>query len=303
MIIPLMEQLSPEDLLIFASIAANGSFTAAADRLGLPKSTVSRRLSQLEQVLGERLMVRTTRRLRLTDFGEALLEHARQISRELDAVKALAENRQAAPSGRLRVSMPGDFASLLLPQALAAFSLLHPAVELELDLSARRVDLLGEGFDLAVRIGTLSDDAMLAARRLTVFVSGLYAAPAYLAEHGEPETPDALQAHRALLLAGSRGISGWSLRREGRDWQGQPPANISTNAPDLLIELACQGAGIVAAAELFAQPYVHRGQLRRILPAWSLPTVDVWAVFPGRRLMPAKTRAFIDMLLATLSEP
>lgn len=298
-----MEQLSPEDLLIFASIAANGSFTAAADRLGLPKSTVSRRLSQLEQVLGERLMVRTTRRLRLTDFGEALLEHARQISRELDAVKALAENRQAAPSGRLRVSMPGDFASLLLPQALAAFSLLHPAVELELDLSARRVDLLGEGFDLAVRIGTLSDDAMLAARRLTVFVSGLYAAPAYLAEHGEPETPDALQAHRALLLAGSRGISGWSLRREGRDWQGQPSANISTNAPDLLIELACQGAGIVAAAELFAQPYVHRGQLRRILPAWSLPTVDVWAVFPGRRLMPAKTRAFIDMLLATLSEP
>lgn len=303
MIIPSMEQLSAEDLLIFASIAANGSFTAAAERLGLPKSTVSRRLSQLEQVLGERLMVRTTRRLRLTDFGEALLEHARQISREIDAVKALAENRQAVPSGRLRVSMPGDFASLLLPQALAAFSLLHPAIELELDLSARRVDLLGEGFDLAVRIGTLADDAMLAARRLTLFTSGLYAAPAYLAEHGEPETPDALQAHRALLLAGSTGISGWSLSRDGRDWQGRPSANISANAPDLLIELACQGAGIVAAAELFAQPYVHRGQLRRILPAWSLPSVSVWAVFPGRRLMPAKTRAFIDMLLSTLSEP
>lgn len=296
-----MEQLSAEDLLIFASIATHGSFTAAAERLGLPKSTVSRRLSQLEQVLGERLMTRTTRRLRLTDFGEAMLEHARQISNEIDAAKALAENRQAVPSGRLRVSMPSDLANLLLPQALAAFSALHPAVQLELDLSARRVDLLGEGFDLAIRMGDLPDDALLAARRLAVFPSGLFAAPGYLAEHGEPDSPEALHKHRALLLASGGSTLGWTLSRDGHTWEGRPPANISANSPELLLELACQGAGIASAPAFFAQPYVGRGQLRRILPAWSLPSNTAWAVFPGRRLMPAKTRAFIDMLLPTLA--
>ena len=158
-----MEQLDPNDLLIFARVVDEGSFTAAAERLGLPKSTVSRRLSQLEERLGERLLLRTTRRLSITEFGSALLEHARQVDTEVEAVAALAESRQARPSGRLRVSMPNDFASLLLTDMLAAFSALHPAVTLELDLSPRRVDLLGENFDVAIRMGELPDDTLLAA--------------------------------------------------------------------------------------------------------------------------------------------
>ena len=113
-IVPCMEQIDPNDLLIFSRVVDEGSFTAAADRLGLPKSTVSRRLSQLEERLGERLLLRTTRRLSITEFGSALLEHARQVDTEVEAVAALAESRQARPSGRLRVSMPNDFANLLL---------------------------------------------------------------------------------------------------------------------------------------------------------------------------------------------
>ncbi|MCC8986947.1 MAG: LysR family transcriptional regulator, partial [Candidatus Contendobacter sp.] len=138
-----MEQFEPNDLLIFARVAEAGSFSRAAERLGLPKSTVSRRITLFEDQLGERLMLRTTRRLALTEFGEHLLEHARQVATEVEAVKALAEHRQARPSGRLRVSMPSDFANLLLTDMLAAFIALHPAVALELDLSPRRVDLLG----------------------------------------------------------------------------------------------------------------------------------------------------------------
>ena len=175
----------PNDLLIFAQVAELGSFSRAADRLGLPKSTVSRRLSALEQGLGERLLWRTTRRQTLTEFGQLLLDHARQVAAEVQAVAALSAHRSAAPSGRLRVSMPSDFANLVLTEPIAAFVALHPGIQLELDLSARRVDLLGEGFDLALRIGALSDDGLLAARRLTVLSSGLYASPQYLAEFGQ----------------------------------------------------------------------------------------------------------------------
>jgi len=298
-----MEQYEPNDLLIFARVADAGSFSRAAERLGLPKSTVSRRISLLEEQLGERLMVRTTRRLALTEFGQQLLEHARQVAAEVDAVKALSEFRQLRPTGRLRVSMPSDFATLLLTDMLAAFMALHPAVSLELDLSPRRVDLLGESFDLAVRMGELPDDALLAARRIAVFSSGLYAAPSYLAERGVPAAPEDLAQHDALRLLRPNGEAAtWTLTCGDRRWESLPAGRLAANAPDLLINLARAGAGIAAAPDYFAAPSVRRGELRRVLPDWCMPSHIAWAVFPGRRLMPAKTRAFIDMLETTLAE-
>ena len=311
-IVPTMEQfatttdaaIDPNDLLIFARVATLGSFSRAADQLGLPKSTVSRRLAGLEQRVGERLLLRTTRRQTLTEFGQQLLEHAQQVAAEVAAVTALSAHRQAAPSGRLRVSMPSDFANLLLVDALAAFVALHPAIALELDLSARRVDLLGEGFDLAVRIGDLPDDNLLAARRLTAFAAGLYAAPDYLAERGEPQHPGDLSAHDAIRHLGSSGEPMlWSLQRGEERWQGVPTGRIGGNSPELLIRLARAGAGIAAVPDYFAQADVRQGRLRRVLPQWCLPSPTAWAVFPGRRLMPAKTRAFLDMLLCALAGP
>ena len=297
-----MEQYQANDLLIFARVAQAGSFSRAAERLGLPKSTVSRRISLLEERLGERLMLRTTRRLTLTEFGQQLLEHANQVAAEVDAVRALSEHRQARPSGRLRVSMPSDFATMLLTDMLAAFMALQPAVSLELDLSPRRVDLLGENFDLAVRMGDLPDDTLLAARRLAVFPGGLYAAPAYLAERGEPASPEDLLRHEGLRLLGRGGEAvGWSLAWGERSWQGVPPGRLVANSPELLIRLALAGAGIAAVPDYFAAEGVRRGELRRVLPAWCTPSYTAWAVFPGRRLMPAKTRAFIEMLETALS--
>ena len=302
-IVPHMEQIDPNDLLIFARVVDEGSFTAAADRLGLPKSTVSRRLSQLEERLGERLLLRTTRRLSITEFGSALLEHARQVDTEVEAVAALAESRQARPSGRLRVSMPNDFANLLLTDMLAAFSALHPAVTLELDLSPRRVDLLGEGFDLAVRMGPLADDRLLAARALRVFTSGLYASPGYLAEFGQPATPHDLAGHRAIrLLGGSGEPAPWQLSHGDERWEGVPPGRLTANSPEFLIRLARAGAGIAAVPDDFTQADVRRGQLTRVLPEWCLPSQTASAVFPGRTLMPAKTRVFIEMLQAALAD-
>jgi DNA-binding transcriptional LysR family regulator len=293
--------IDPNDLLIFARVAGLGSFSRAADQLGLPKSTVSRRLAGLEQRVGERLLLRTTRRQTLTEFGQQLLEHAQQVAAEVEAVTALSAHRQAEPSGRLRVSMPSDFANLLLVDALAAFVALHPAISLELDLSARRVDLLGEGFDLAVRVGDLPDDNLLAARRLTAFDAGLYAAPDYLAERGEPQTPADLVTHDAVRHLGSSGEPiAWTLLRDAERWQGVPPGRIGGNSPELLIRLARAGAGIAAVPDYFAQADVRQGRLRRVLPQWCLPSPTAWAVFPGRRLMPVKTRVFLDMLLCAL---
>jgi len=300
-----MEQFAPgvdpNDLLIFAFVAELGSFSRTAERLGLPKSTVSRRLAGLEQRLGERLLLRTTRRQALTEFGQQLLGHARQVADEVEAVAALSAHRQAAPSGRLRVSMPSDFANIVLADALAAFVALHPAITLELDLSPRRVDLLGEGFDVAVRFGELPDDGLLAARQLKALSNGLYASPGYLAGHGQPATPDDLLQHEAVRLPAANGEPApWALAQGDQRWEGVPPGRLMANSPELLVRLAKAGAGIAAVPDDFALADIRKGLLQRVLPGWCLPSHVAWAVFPGRKLMPTKTRAFIDMLRIAL---
>lgn len=296
-----LPDIEPNDLLLFARVAELGSLSRAAARLGWPKSTVSRRLAQLERRLGERLLSRTTRRQTLTEFGQLLLDHARVVAAEVDAVAALGEQRRAEPSGRLRVSMPADLANLLLADSLAAFVELHPRLSLELDLSPRRVDLLAEGFDVALRMGELPDDAYLAARALARFSIGLYASPGYLAERGEPRQPDELARHAAVHLLTRQGTDmPWLLQREERIWQGLPPGRARANSPELLLRLACAGSGIAALPDEFARPSMRQGRLRRVLPAWRLPPQTAWAVFPGRNPLPSRTRAFVDMLLATL---
>lgn len=294
--------IEPNDLLLFARVVEAGSFSRAAERVKLPKSTVSRRIAHLERQLGERLLQRTTRKLSVTDFGVSLLDHARHVAEEVEGAAALAMHRQAKPSGRLRVSMPGDFAAIALSEMLARFVREHPAIQLELDLSPRRVDLVGENVDLAIRMGELQEDSQLAARRLAVFEVGLYASPSYLTEHGEPLVPEALeQLHGLLVLSRSGDPLPWVLRRGDDSWQGLPTQRTVANSPDLLMRMAVQGAGVAAVGTYFAEGHVHRGELVRLLPQWFLNPAPAWAVFPGRRLMPAKTRVFLDALAGELS--
>lgn len=296
--------VEPNDLLLFARVADEGSFSRAADRVGLPKSTVSRRIASLESQLGERLLLRTTRKLTITDFGHSVLEHAQQVANEVEAASSLAQHRQIRPSGRLRVSMPGDLANVVLGPVMAQFIADYPDISLEVDLSPRRVDLIGENFDLAVRMGDLSDDAFLAARQLAVFSGGLYASPAYLEQHGTPGTPEDLKQHQALrLLQRSGDAATWELTRNGEHWSGGPPSRAVINSPELLLRLARLGSGIAAVSHHYAEPFVRGGELAPVLPEWSLPPVAAWAVFPGRRLMPARTRVFIDALQAQLNGP
>lgn len=218
--------LNANDLILFAQVMDSGSFSAAADRLGLPKSTLSRRISGLETELGERLITRSTRKLMITEFGSEVLEHARRLVDETETTMAFALNRQATPQGTLRVSFPPDFFEHALAEFLPLFSEQHPNVRLELDLSARRVDLLAERFDAAIRVATsLPDDNSLVARRLATLVTTLYASPSYMSKHGPPKEPDDLKTHRGLMLMNSMGdIRRWRLSRGTDFWEARRPA-------------------------------------------------------------------------------
>lgn len=292
-----------DDLVLFAHLIDAGSFSAAAERVGIPKSTLSRRLSALENRLGQRLVTRSTRRLALTDFGERMLEHARRLLEEISAASALAQTEQAQPQGLLRVSMPPDLTHIDLATLLLQFSARYPAVRVALDVSARRVDLLAERFDLVVRIANhLPDDSTLVATQLHDMQIRLYASAAYLNRFGVPLTPSDLMTHNCLPLISSQGETvAWSLKSAFGQWQGVPPSRLSSNSPATQRALAVSGMGIVALPDVLAAECLASSTLIQVLPEWSLPSVTVWCVTPGRRLLPLRTKVFIDMLRQSMT--
>jgi DNA-binding transcriptional LysR family regulator len=246
--------LDANDLILFAQVMEAGSFSRAAERMDLPKSTVSRRITQLETALGERLLMRTTRRLTITDFGERILDHARRLLEETEAASALAQHRQATPRGVLRASLLPDFVELDLTSLCLQYAARYPEVRLELDLSPRRVDLLVERYDLAVRAASrLPDDNTLVARKLHEMRLGLYASPAYLARYGEPETPEDLKKHVCLSLIGGNGETKRppgacrAERIDGRDcptapWRSIPRSCSATSPHTAWASSACRSA-------------------------------------------------------------
>jgi DNA-binding transcriptional LysR family regulator len=292
-----------DDLILFAEVVEAGGFTALSNRLDLPKSTMSRRIAALEAKLGQRLLTRTTRRLVVTDFGERMLEHARRLQDEWRAASAMAQHEQVEPQGLLRVSLPPDLAQLELSSLLIQFAARYPEVRVELDLSPRRVDLLAERFDLAVRIaGQLPDDSTLVARKLCDMGVHLYASAAYLRQFGQPQQPSDLMEHTCLRLISSTGESvAWRLHGPSGHWEGLPSGPMSSNSPALQRQLAVNGMGIVALADVLVSQEVSSGRLVQVLPDWSLPRVAAWCVTPGRRLLPSRTRAFMALLQTAMS--
>ncbi|MDD2915857.1 MAG: LysR family transcriptional regulator [Gallionella sp.] len=294
-----MEQknISADDYILFATIVEQQSLVRAAEHLGMPKATVSRRLTNLEAALAQRLLIRTTRRLTLTEFGQEFLDHCRRVAEEVASTQDFVRSQEAQPRGRLRVSMPGDYARQYFSRAIATFIETYPETQLELDLSSRRVDLIGERFDLAIRMGTLENDATLAARKIDEQSFSLYASPIYLALHPAPQHPDDLQHHAAVRWMSGRGIAlPWKLLRGNAVWEGVPPGRITLNSPDVIQQLLLDGAGIGALPDSFVTEDVRLKRLVRVLPEWSLPAVPAWAVMPMRRYLPVKTRVFLAHL-------
>src|SRR5512135_3840644 len=227
-----MEQknVSADDYILFATIAEQESLVRAAEYLGMPKATVSRRLGNLETALGQRLLIRTTRRLMLTEFGQEFLDHCRRVAEEVATTQDFVRSQDVQPRGRLRISMPEDYARLNMSRALATFIESYPEVLLDLDLSSRHVDLIGERFDLAIRMGALDDDSTLAVRKIDDQHLGLYASPIYLALHPAPKTPDDLQQHISVRMLSDRGQAiPWKLIRGKTVWEEVPPGRLAIN--------------------------------------------------------------------------
>jgi DNA-binding transcriptional LysR family regulator len=292
-----MEQLSADDYILFATIAEFHSMVRAAEHLSIPKATVSRRLTNMETALAQKLLIRTTRRLTLTDFGQEFLEHCRRVAEEVAAAQDFVRSQESKPHGRLRVSMPGDYARGHFSRAIATFIESYPEIQLDLDLSSRRVDLIAERYDLAIRMGDLSDDATLVAKKIDEQHFALYASPIYLALHAAPLSPDDLAHHQAVRLLSDRGSAvPWKLLSGKEEWEGVPPGRLTLNSPDMIQQLLLDGAGIAALPCSFTTDDVREGRLVRVLPEWSLPAVPAWAVMPMRRYLPAKTRAFLAHL-------
>lgn len=294
-----MEQknISADDYILFAAIVDHKGLARAAEHLGMPKATVSRRLTNLEAALGQRLLLRTTRRLTLTDFGQEFLDHCRRVAEEVAVVQDFLRSQDMQPRGNLRVSMPGDYARYYFSRAIFTFIETYPEIHIDLDLTSRRVDLIGERFDLAIRMGTLDNDSTLAVRKINKLDFGLYASPAYLARHAAPQHPDELEHHTAVRLLSARGSAvPWKLIRGKEVWEKVPSGRLTLNSPDMIQQFLLNGAGIGALPNYSVAEDVRRKRLVRILPNWLLPAVPAWAVMPMRRYLPAKTRAFLAHL-------
>jgi DNA-binding transcriptional LysR family regulator len=285
-----------DDIQLFDEVARAGSLTAAARALGVPKSTVSRRLARHEEQLGAKLFNKTTRRIVLTEFGESYLERCAGVAREVAETRAFLEAATRRPSGVLRVTMPVDVGIHWLAGFLADFAVRHPDVSLAIDLNARRVDLVGERVDVAIRVGRL-DDSNLVARKFLVVERALYASPDYLATRGTPARVADLADHRFLLLEGQiRPVPVIRLTRGRMSSEVRMHGPIVVNSMGMMRALAAAGAGIAALPRRMADEEVGPGRLVRVLREWAPPPIDCYWVVAARKLLPAKTRLFVEAL-------
>jgi DNA-binding transcriptional LysR family regulator len=281
------------ELLVFAKVVQAGSFTSAARGLRMPKSTVSRKVSELEERIGAQLLQRTTRKLRLTEVGQAYYEHCARIVAEAEEAELAVTRMQAAPHGLLRVTAPLTFS--LLGPLVADFMKSYPEVQLEMVCTDRAVDLVAEGFDLAIRAGRLADSSLMV-RRLGSIERLVVAAPSYVKARGAPRSPKELEKHDCLLFGAGREGNVWNLQTGSKSVEVAIRARLVVNEPDLLRAVALAGAGITLLPNILCTLDITEGRLQRILPAWGSPGAPVHAVYPSTRHPSPKVLAFVDFL-------
>lgn len=291
-----------DDASVFYRVVVDGSFSAAARRLGLPTSSVSRAVARLEIDLGVRLLTRTTRSLSLTDAGRGLHAHLQRVFSELDEAEAEVREQQQSPRGHLRITMPVEFGMKFMGKLVAEFMLQHPQVTLQAELSGRVINLAEEGFDLAFRIGEFRDSSMVA-RRLGTVTRRWFASPDYLVRHGNPQTPEALETHECILFmqpqensirlmrAGQRGECVRTVR--GR---------LCVNNLSMAVDAAVAGLGLVLTTPYICDDEVKSGLLVPVLPDFAAIDGGLFAMYPSRQHLPSAVRALADFVSARLCE-
>lgn len=280
----------------FARVAETGSFSAAARGLGLSKSLISRQVSALEAELGARLISRTTRSLTLTEAGRGYYEQVARILAQMEEADLSVSQLQATPRGKLRVNAPMSFSLLRLAPVLPDFLALYPEIDVDLAMNDRRVDLLEEGFDLAIRIGRLADSSLVA-RKLGPMRRIVCASPAYFADHGVPEVPADLKRHDCLCYSNADTVDEWRFSEpDGRPIAVEVKGRVRANNGDLLRVAALRGLGLVDLPSFLVGADIEAGTLVSVLQDFIRQDGGVYAVYPHARYLPPKIRVFIDFL-------
>ncbi len=283
----------------FATVVEIGSFSGAANSLGVSKAHVSRQISKLEERLGTRLLNRTTRQIALTRSGEGFYQRCRSLLDGLEDAEQAVMDLQASPSGLIRVTAAGMFGEKYITEASVAFMKKYPQVTMELDFSSRVIDLIHEGYDLAIRAGVLRDSSLVARlvtnRRLVVAAS-----PAYLAAQGEPTTFGDLKHHNCLV--GS--LPTWRYRdSSGQHLDIRVDGNWHSNNGHALVNAALGGLGIVQLPEFYLDGYLRSGEMIEVLREYAPTDNGIWAVFPGNRHLSTKVRLYIEFLVEWFNKP
>jgi DNA-binding transcriptional LysR family regulator len=285
------------DVAVFAKVIECHSFTAAGRALSMPRSTVSRRVAQLERRLGVRLLQRTTRRLQLTDIGASYYEACTRALATLDEAEAVVKEAQLKPRGVLRMTAPHDLQDVLAP-LVASFVCKHRDVQIAVELSQRMVDLVGEGFDIALRASAMMPDSSLIARRIGSATGYLYASPRYLERTGTPKSPSELVNHSCIVLGPRRPHASWALTDSDSDAEATLSATIWVNDPSFARLCAEAHAGI-AFLPMIGDPGPH---LVRVLPKWRMRHEGaLYVVYPSAAHLSASVRAFRDHLIAGMA--
>lgn len=287
----------------FVRVVENGSFVRAAERLDVSTSSLSQRVADLEAHLGTRLLNRTTRRLSLTESGQAFFERGVALLADLEEAELLASSSAASPRGTLKLTCAHAIGVQRLAPAIAGFARQHPALKFDVVVSDRLVDLVDEGFDLALRIGTVGSD-QLVARKLGAMRLLMCASPEYLQRRGTPRTPADLARHDLLSYAYSRKPRLWTLRGEdGATIEIKVAGSLHANSGEVLVAAAAAGLGIVLETDFHLSQALADGRLVRVLPQYDSGGGDIWAVYPSRRHLSAKVRLFVEHLAAEFAAP
>ena len=290
-----MEHSAPDlvDVLAFVRVADTGSFARAAERMGLSKPVLSRRVARLEEHLGARLLTRTARGAQPTDIGQSYYARASAILADLEAAQEVVAEAVTQIAGPIRLSAPLSFGIAYLAPALADFARLHPEVELDIEFEDRNVDLVGGGYDLAVRIGNLADSSLIA-RRIAPVRKHVIASPAYLDAKGRPERPSDLAGHETLLYGNEQ----WRFRVGARWETVRVAARMRTNNGEMLRAAAVAGLGICLLPSFIAAPAIEDGGVEVILRDFAIEEGALHAVMPPGRATTARVRALVDFLVA-----
>lgn len=292
-----MDKLNAMAALI--AVVDAGSFSAAARRLEVGQPAVSKTVAQLEEYLGVRLLLRSTRGLTPTEAGQRYYQHAVRTIEEADAAERSARGAGTGLSGPLRICAAVTFARLRILPYLKPFLDQHPQLSIDVVLDDRHIDMLEEGIDVALRMGSLSDSGMTA-RKIAQSPRSVVGTPAYFAAAGVPATPADLSCHRAVIY-GQVGGNSWEFRRGSTEVSVAVSGRIKVNAAEGVRAAVLADMGLAISSEWMFEPELASGALQRVLTDWSLPPVDLWAVYPGGRMASAKARAFVAYVEQLLS--